>query len=277
MPPRRRHRTPGSAATPDHAAEAREHPDQPERNDEREQGQLPADHRAEDLRRIAGDGGEALNRRAEGPEGDGRGVGDEREAGGRQGREAEADQDRAGHGHRGAEAAGALEEGTEGEGHQQQLQASVGGDARHRLLEDREPPLLHRQTVEEDDVEDDPPDGEEARHHAEDGGPGRESRRHAEADDGDQQGKAERDDRRDMGLHPSARDHGEECDDRHGSGESREPWAPERIIDLIPGLQRASSDFRSGPSSSLAIRGECHSQRTAFSIRYAVQQASSPA
>ena len=68
--------------------------------------------------------------RAERPEGHGRRVGDQRQAGGRERREAEPDQDRAGHGDRGAEAAGALEEGAEREGDEQQLEAAVGGDAR---------------------------------------------------------------------------------------------------------------------------------------------------
>ena len=125
------------------------------------------------------------------------------------------DQDRAGDGDRRAEAARALEEGAEREGHQQQLQAPVGRDAGDRLLQDGEPALLHRQPVEEDDVEDDPADREEARDHAEDRRPGREPGRHAEADDGDQQGEAEGDDGRDMGLHAPAGDHGEQCDDRH--------------------------------------------------------------
>ncbi len=249
---------------PDHAAEAREHPDQPERHDQREQRQLPADHRAEDFGRIARHRRQTLDRCAERAEGDRRGVGDQRQAGGGKRREAKADQDRPRDGHRRAEAARSLEEGAEREGDQQKLEAPVGRDARHRLLEDGEPALLDRKAVEEDDVEDDPPDREEARHHAEDRGTGRETGRHAEAYDGDQQGEAKGDDGREMGLHATAGDHGEQRDDRYRSGECREPWAPERIIDLIPGLQRASSHFRSGPICGLASRGSGHTQHAAF-------------
>ena len=66
------------------------------------------------------------DRRAERAEGDGRGVGDEREAGGRERREAEPDQDRRRDRDRRAESGGAFEERAEAEGDQQELQAPVG-------------------------------------------------------------------------------------------------------------------------------------------------------
>ena len=105
---------------------AGEGPDQPERHDQREERQLPADHGAEQERIDAGHAGEAGDRRAERAVGDRRGVGDQRQAGGRERREAEPDQDRAGHRDRRAEAGGALEEGAEAEGDQQELQPAVG-------------------------------------------------------------------------------------------------------------------------------------------------------
>jgi len=63
-------------------APGRERPHHPERHDQREQRQLPADHRAEDIGIEPGDRGKALDRRAERAEGDGCGVGDQRQAGG---------------------------------------------------------------------------------------------------------------------------------------------------------------------------------------------------
>ena len=149
-----------------HAAEAGEDPDQPERHDQREERQLPADHRAEQVRIEAGHAREAGDRRAERAVGDRRGIGDQRQPRRGQRREAETDQDRARHRDRRAEARGALEEGAEGKRDQQQLQPPVGGDAADRLLQRLESALLHGQPVEENNVEDDPADREEAGHGA---------------------------------------------------------------------------------------------------------------
>jgi hypothetical protein len=102
---------------------------------------LPSDHRAENVGIEAGDAGETLDRRAERAIGDRRGVGDQRQAGGGERREAEADQDRAGDRDRRAEAGCALEERAERKRDQQQLQAAVGGDAADRALQQFEAPV----------------------------------------------------------------------------------------------------------------------------------------
>jgi hypothetical protein len=86
---------------------------------------LAADHRAENVGIEAGDRGEALDRRAERAIRDRRSVGDQRQAGGRQRREAEADQNRTGDGYGRAEAGGAFEKRTECKRDQQQLQPPV--------------------------------------------------------------------------------------------------------------------------------------------------------
>ena len=110
-----------------HAAPAGEGPDQPERHDQREERQLPADHGAEQERIDAGDAGEAGDRRAERAVGDRRGIGDQRQARRGERREAEPDQDRAGHRDRRAEARRALEERAERKRDQQELQPPVRG------------------------------------------------------------------------------------------------------------------------------------------------------
>ena len=109
------------------------------------------------------------DRRAERAVGNRRGVGDQRKAGGRERREAEPDQDRAGDGDRRAEARCAFEEGAEGKRDQQKLQAAIRGDAADRGLQRLERALLDRQPVQKDDVENDPADREEAGDRAEHG------------------------------------------------------------------------------------------------------------
>ena len=74
----------------------------------------------------------------------------------------QADQDGGRHGHRCAETGCALEEGTEGKGNQQQLDAAVFGDAGNRVLQDLEAAVLLGQLVQEDDVEHDPANGQQA-------------------------------------------------------------------------------------------------------------------
>ena len=100
----------------DDATPARHRPDQPHRHDQRKERQLPSHHRAEQERIDAGDAGKTRDRRAERAIGDGRRIGNQRKPRGRERREAESDQDRAGDCNGSAEARRALEEGAEGEG-----------------------------------------------------------------------------------------------------------------------------------------------------------------
>ena len=78
------------------------------------------------------------------PKATGRGVGDQRQAGGRERREAEPDQHRGADRDRRAEAGGTLEEGAEAEGDEQELQPAVVGDVADAALEDLELALLVR-------------------------------------------------------------------------------------------------------------------------------------
>ena len=79
-------------------------------------------------------------RGAEGSEGHGGGVGEQRQTRGFEGREAEADEDGSADGDRGAEAGGAFKEGSEGEGDEEQLQAAVFGDVDQALLQQAKRP-----------------------------------------------------------------------------------------------------------------------------------------
>ena len=123
---------------------------------------------------------------AQSAEGHRRGVGDQRQARSLQRTEAQTDQQRGGHGYRSAESRCALKECAEAEGDQQQLQATVLGDAGHALLQHFEASRLNRELVHEDDVQHDPADGEQAVAGAIDGRSSRQSGRHVEAEDRDQ-------------------------------------------------------------------------------------------
>ena len=217
-----------------HALPAGEGPDQPERHDQREERQLPSDHRTEQERIDAGDARQSCDRCAERAVGDRRRVGDQRESGGGKRREAEPDQDRAGHGDRCAEARGAFEECAEAERDQQQLQAAILGDAADRGLQRSEHTFLHRQPVEEDDVEHDPADREKARHRAEDRGADRHVGRHREEEDRDEVCDDERDHRREVRLHLVRRDEQQQRDHRQRGCDRRQSLIGEWVVVLIP-------------------------------------------
>src|SRR5690606_24575913 len=117
----------GEAGGPDlpHRLAARHRPDEPERDDEREEGELPAGHGREGLDVEPGDGGEYDDRRPERAVGHGRRVADERDAGREERPEAEADEHRGRDGDRRAEARGPLDERPEREGDQEGLDPTV--------------------------------------------------------------------------------------------------------------------------------------------------------
>ena len=168
------------------------------------------------------------------PIGDRCGIGDQRQAGCGERREAKPDQNRAGDRDRGAEAGRPLEKGAERKCDQQQLQPAIGGDAADGALQQLELPGLDRDAVEENDVEHDPADREEADHHAEQRCPDRHADGHGVDNNGDDVGDDQRDQRRDVRLHFSAGDQHQQRDHRNGSGDRRQRRVAERIIDLIP-------------------------------------------
>ena len=146
----------------EHGAEAGIGPDQPEGNHHAEEGQDDGDGFGEGEEVETGDAVQGDDGNAEGAEGHGSGVGEQRESGGLKGTEAEADEDGSADGDGSAEAGGAFKEGAEGEGDEEELQAAVVGDVGEAFLEGDELAGLDREVVEKDDGENDPADGEEA-------------------------------------------------------------------------------------------------------------------
>ena len=104
----------------------------------------------------------------------------------------------------------------ETEGNQQQLQASVIGDAGDGVLQYLEGSVFSRQAMQEDDVEHDPADGHQTVDGTKHGGIGSHVGRHAEAEDGDKQGGYERQNGRNVGLDMEKSQCGQHDDDRYG-------------------------------------------------------------
>ena len=208
--------------------------DQPEGHDDREEGQLAADHRAELLDRETGHRGQGDDRGAEGPECDRGSVADEREAGGRERLESEADEHRRADRHRSPEAGGSFDEGAEGEADQQDLDSPVGREIGDGVLHHLELPGPDRDVVDEDGVEDDPPDGEEPEHCPVERGGHRHRPGHVVHRDGDQERRGESEQRRDMGLHVKEGQRPEEDDDRKRSDDCRDEEVPQRRVILSP-------------------------------------------
>src|ERR1700737_2532663 len=153
-----------------HAPPAGKGADQPGRHDQRKERQLPPDDGTEQVGVEPGDAGETRNRRTERAKGDGRGVGDEREARGRERREAEPDQHSRSDRDRRAKTGGTFEKSPKGKGDQQELQSAIRRYSANGLLQSAKGAGRHGQPVHEDEIEDDPADWEEAEDCAEDRG-----------------------------------------------------------------------------------------------------------
>ena len=210
---------------------------EPERHDQREERQLPPDHRTEYVWVETGHAREACDRRAQRAVGDGRGVGDQGEAGRGERRKAESNQNRAGDGHRRAKSGRALEKRAEGKCDQQQLQTAIRGDAADRRLKRLECALLHRQPVQKEDVENDPADREEACDGTEDRRANGEAGRHRECEHCDRNRDQQRSNGSDRGLDLVRCDQGQQGDNRQRSGNGRKHGIAERVVDLVPHVQ----------------------------------------
>ena len=220
----------------EHAAEAHKRPDQPERDDHREERQLAADHAAELEEVEPGDRGERDHGRAQSTVSHRRGIGDQRQARGRERRKAKSDQHRRRHRNGRAEAGGTLEEGAETEGNEQKLEPTVVADVADASLQDVELALFVGELVEEDDVENDPADREQAEGGAIDGGHRRHAAWHAEDEDRDQQGGGEAEQRGEVRLHFEDADRAEQDDHRNCGQNGRDQRAAGRIVHLAPDL-----------------------------------------
>ena len=127
-----------------------------------------------------------------------------------------------------------FEEGSEGEGDEEQLKATIRRDVADRLLKRREPSFLHRQPVEENHVQDDPADGKHAGDDAEERRADGKAGRHGEQEDGDRDRRHQGDDGGNMGLHLAGCDHRQKKDDGNGGSDGGQSCAAEGIIDLTP-------------------------------------------
>ena len=121
------------------------------------------------------------------------------------------------------------------EGDEQKLQAAVPGDPGQAGLEGGEMAFLLGQRIEEDDVEDDPADGEQPV-----GGPVRGHGRrlpgrHAEDGDGDEEGGPEPEKGGEVGPELEEGERAEQDDDRKRRGQRREEPMTGRVVDLVPG------------------------------------------
>ena len=127
-----------------------------------DKGELAARHGREGDLIDPADSGEGHDGRADGAPGDGGRIGQQVKYGSVEGPEAETHHDSAGDGHRGPEARCPFDDGPEGEGDQEHLQAPVEGNVDDRFLDDLELSGDNRHRVEEHGSQDDPDDPQEA-------------------------------------------------------------------------------------------------------------------
>src|SRR6266487_275682 len=148
--------------------------------------------------------------------------------------ESEADHEGARDRHRSAEAGRTLNKGAEAERHEQQLQAPVGRDARHRLLHDLELAGEDGNVVEVDRHQNDPGDFQHAEGDAVQKTHPRERQRHPEDADRDQDGRPGPGNRAPVRLHPQSGQEAEQDQDRESGDEGREDPAVQRVVNLGP-------------------------------------------
>ena len=218
----------------DHAAPAYLCGHEPEGDDERKERQLAAHHRAELEQVEAGERRERDEGCAERAEGDGRGVADERELSRLERFEAEPDQQGARDCHRCAEAGGALDEGAERKRDQERLNASVARDTCNLFLKDGELAGFNGELVDEDRVEDEPPNREQTEGGTVAGGGQGEFDGHAVDKNRDAASDGEGDQRGEVCAHVPEGEQGEEDDDGNRGDEGGDADPAERGVDLGP-------------------------------------------
>ena len=170
-----------------HGATPGKRPDQPEGNQQRKERQLATDHGRHRHGVVTVHLGQGQNRCAQSAEGYRRGVGNQRQARGRQRRKTQSDQNCCSHSHRRTETGCAFKECAEGKRDQQQLQAAVFGDTGDRVLQNFEAAVLFSQLVQENDVEHNPTNGQQTGETAEYGCIRCHTDRHAVSENGNSQ------------------------------------------------------------------------------------------
>ena len=143
----------------EHPAKSGKGPHHPERHDDGEERELASGHLRERHLVETGDLGQRDDGRAQRAKGDGRGVGDERQAAGRERLEAQAHEDGGGDGDRRAEPRRALKKCAERKRHEDDLHARIGRERGEVLAQDFEETFLDRELVEKNQVENNQPMG----------------------------------------------------------------------------------------------------------------------
>ena len=215
------------------AAAPVDHGDEDERHDQRQEGRLAADHRAEVVLGQIGERCQRRDRHRDRAEGHGRGVRHERDGGGLGGLEAQADEHDRADRHRGTEPGQGFEQGAEAEGDQDRLHALVIAEAPERALDDREVPAALQQRVDPDRVDDDPHDREEAEGRALGAGVERLAHRHGVDDHRHEDRHEQRPQGGDMSLQLESTEQHEQRDERQDREDRRQA---ERIADRIEHL-----------------------------------------
>ena len=206
----------------------------PERHDEGEDGELTARDGAHGHLIKAGYGGRHDEWHADGAEGDGCGIGGERDARAPQRGEAEPHQHGGGNGHRRAEARRPFDEATEGISDEQRLQAAVIGEPGQRVLDDLEFAGLHGHVVHPHRRDHDPDDGEQPEGGAVERGTDRQGNRHIPHRHRDDQRTDEACRRRDVAFGLPDGQHVKKDDERNRREACRSDHAAHRRVLLNP-------------------------------------------
>ena len=198
-------------------------------------GNLPAGHRRELHFRQAGHFGERDDRRAERAERHRCRVGDQRQSGGVERREAGADQQRGRDGHRRAKPGGPFDERAEAKRDQQRLNALIGRQRNDRSLDDLKLSRLDREHVQEHRGQHDPADRKQAEAGAVTGRRDRRLPRHAE--DADRHGERRNEaGRRRLRRRPTQQtQRTQQHHDRRRRQQRRENLGAGRVVLLGPG------------------------------------------
>ena len=171
---------------------------------------------------------------AQASECDGGGIGQQGEPRGLERPEAQADENGAAYGHRGAEARCALKKRPKREGDQEQLQAAIVGDVGEAFLEGDEMSRLHGEVVEEDNGQNNPADGEDTVSRAVCSGGERQPDRHVKDSHGNRQRGEQAGEGCHMSLEAQNRHGAEQHHDGQGGNHGGEPPMAHGIVALRP-------------------------------------------
>ena len=209
--------------------------DHEKRHEAGQQRQLPPGDGPDGVRRNPGQAARHRNRNAERPKRDGRGVGNQAQASGVQGVEAQADQQRRRNRHRRTEAGGPFQKRAEAKADEHHEQALVFGDAQHRLANHLKLPGLDRHFVQKHGSDNNPRNRPQPVAEAVEGGPNRLGERHPVPEHRHQKGEQHRDGARHVPLEAQAHQSDKKENDWNQCDQGGQPDAsPDRRVILRP-------------------------------------------